>query len=149
MKISIVTPVYNDWESLTQLINEIISLSLKDKISIEKIIVVNDASIIEPPEIILNNHLISIVNLSTNLGHQRSIAIGLCYCNNILRNTDFVIVMDSDGEDQPRDIVTMVECAVNNKSNIIFAKRDADVLKRYLCAASVNGDASLPYSSNS
>ena len=43
MKIKILIPVYNDWQSTSKLINEINNLSINPKFEIS-IIVVNDAS---------------------------------------------------------------------------------------------------------
>ena len=123
-KISVVIPVYDDWESSVQLINEIILFFNKEyRYSIEKIIVVNDASQIPSPVELIDNEFIKIINLSTNLGHQRSIAIGLCYVYNNLVDSKYIIVMDSDGEDKPSDISSLLNKAYDSKDDIVFAKR--------------------------
>ncbi len=123
VKISVVTPVYNDWDCLKFLIKEIKLIS-NDKFSIDKIIVVNDGSQENCPELIYNDNKIQIINLTTNLGHQRAICIGLCYVNDNIKSSNFIIVMDSDGEDKPSDIPLLIEIAKKNSLNIVFAKRN-------------------------
>ncbi len=80
-KYIILIPVYNDRESLAQLI-ENINLELKDLNSEVSIIVINDAS----SEQITDNYTnieniisIEIINMKENRGHTRCIASGLKY----------------------------------------------------------------------
>ena len=101
-KIIILIPVFNDWKSLDKLIEEIriIAKYYDDKFSI---IIVNDGS---TEKIGLNNQFFSkeikvkILNLIQNVGHARSIAIGLKHIYE-KEDFDFVIPMDGDGEDRP------------------------------------------------
>ena len=79
MKIKILIPVYNDWQSVTKLISEIDDLAknINHEISI---IVVNDASTHDRD--LNNNELndlnsVKILNMKTNQGHARCIATGL------------------------------------------------------------------------
>jgi polyisoprenyl-phosphate glycosyltransferase len=65
---------------------------------------------------------IEIVHLATNLGHQRAIAVGLVeVCKRSKEN--LVIIMDSDGEDCPSDIVLLLAAAQKCPGSIIFASR--------------------------
>ncbi len=104
-KIIILIPVFNDWKSLDKLIEEIriIANNYDDKFSI---VVVNDGS---TEKLGSNNQLFSqetkvkILNLMQNVGHARSIAIGLKHIYE-KEDFDFVIPMDGDGEDRPEEI---------------------------------------------
>ena len=105
MKIKILIPVYNDWQSASKLIDEINSLSIDLKFQIS-IIIVNDASNHDRQEdqkVYKNLQSIKILNMKLNQGHARCIATGLKY---IFENEDFdyVIPMDGDGEDRPEEI---------------------------------------------
>lgn len=122
-KIICLTPVFNDWESFSILTNEIYE-SFKDQYFNIEIIAINDGSI-DDFEINNNyNQLIEVVNLNTNIGHQRAIAVGLHYINDVKKNFDFVIVLDADGEDKPQDIVSLIKkCIELNSSKIVFAQR--------------------------
>lgn len=121
-KIVILIPVFNDWESVTLLIKKIrnVTQSLTDIIF--NIVLINDCS--EDP---FHNYQfpqedILIINLIRNSGHQKTIAIGLSYI--VQEKFDFVVVMDSDGEDRPEDIVRLLQKSEqSNDDSIIFARR--------------------------
>ena len=110
MKIIILVPVYNDYKSVSKLINEINSKVSGLKILIS-IIIVNDAST-EQQSIYSTNleniQSIQVINMKENRGHARCIATGLKY---IFENEefDYVIPMDADGEDRPEEIKDFVE----------------------------------------
>jgi cellulose synthase/poly-beta-1,6-N-acetylglucosamine synthase-like glycosyltransferase len=114
--LKILIPVYNDWQNLQQVTNEL-NVVLK---GIDfSIIAVNDGS---SEEINFKNDRLTILNLNQNLGHQRAIAIGLCFIQENFNSSDFVLVMDSDGEDKPSDVLQLFDSS--NKSGLItFAKR--------------------------
>jgi hypothetical protein len=125
MKLTIVTPVYNDWQSLVALI-ETISLQLNE-FEIIHLIAVNDGSIQSFPEntIIPVNIRLTILNLTINVGHQRAIIIGLCYVSEKNLESELIIVMDSDGEDNPGDIRNLISSSLkNNNTKIVFARRN-------------------------
>tara|TARA_Y100000590_G_scaffold309306_1_gene349307 strand:- start:386 stop:1255 length:870 start_codon:yes stop_codon:yes gene_type:complete len=110
MKIKILIPVYNDFESASKLINEINSTiaNLTQEFSI---ILVNDAST-DKVEIDVSKidkiNSIKIINMKENRGHARCNAAGLKY---IFENEefDYLIPMDGDGEDRPEEILKFVE----------------------------------------
>lgn len=121
-------PVYNDWDSFTQLVNDIDHFTRGlNNLRID-IIAIDDGS--AQPLSILNNEFgkyeyireISVLHLARNLGHQKAIALGVAYINS---NTpcDLVIVMDADGEDQPKDIARLLEENSKFPKHIIFARR--------------------------
>ncbi len=110
MKIKILIPVYNDWQSVYKLLESINSevSSLDHKFSV---IIVNDASTEANPG--LSNNLdnlnsIKIINMKENRGHARCNAAGL---KHIFENEefDYVIPMDGDGEDRPEEIKKLVD----------------------------------------
>ena len=105
MKIFILIPVYNDWQSVFKLMNEINNLSMESEVQIS-IIIVNDASNFdrEDKEINLENiKSIKILNMKFNQGHARCIATGLKHIFE-KEEFDYVIPMDGDGEDRPEEI---------------------------------------------
>ena len=110
MKIKILIPIYNDWQSVFKLLENINSeiSGLEHEFSA---IIVNDASTESRPEINLNlNNLnsIKIINMKENQGHARSNAAGL---KHIFENEefDYVIPMDGDGEDRPEEIKQLID----------------------------------------
>lgn len=126
MKINILLPVYNDWGSLNLLLEEIqkIKKNKKSKITSIDITIINDYSSIPAFISKKNKRLnIKILELKKNVGSQLAINIGLKYLDKYNNNFDYFIVMDSDGEDKAKDIVTLLEIAKKNKNRIIFASR--------------------------
>ena len=110
MKIKILIPVYNDWQSVFKLLENINSevSHLDQEFSV---IIVNDASTETKPELSVNLeklNSIKIINIKENQGHARCNAIGL---KHIFENEefDYVIPMDGDGEDRPEEIKQLVD----------------------------------------
>lgn len=122
-KISIVIPVYNDWKSLNILLSNIASIVADDAVHVSDIIIVNDSPI-EFTGSMFNISPIRLhcLTLTRNMGHQRAIAIGLCYVKDNLK-LDNVIVMDADGEDKPEQILNLCNAQKNDPEFIHFARR--------------------------
>ena len=106
MKIKILIPVFNDWQSVFKLVENINNLTIDQKFEIS-IIIINDASNhdrIQENVNFDNIKSIKIINMKINQGHSRCIATGLKYIYE-KENFDYVIPMDGDGEDRPEEIV--------------------------------------------
>ena len=123
-KIIILIPVFNDWESLKRLLNEINENIQDIKNVIFECFVVNDASTIEQPELIKPNNIksIKILNMKKNKGHARCNAFGI---RHIYKNEDFdyLILMDGDGEDRPIEIKSLVSKTFEDPNTSVVAKR--------------------------
>ena len=123
-KFKILIPVYNDWDSLIKLLDEI----NKEIQNIDKAefhcVVINDSSTIKIPNIKVPTNIASlqIINMKENRGHARCNAFGIRYLS---KDNDFdhLIVMDGDGEDRPEEIKMLVEKAFSNGDVSVVAKR--------------------------
>ena len=110
MKIKILIPVFNDFESVSKLLIDI-NFILSNLNADFSVILVNDAST-EKNNIDVSNtdkiNSVKIINIKNNQGHARCIATGLKY---IFDNEefDYIIPMDGDGEDRPQEISKFVE----------------------------------------
>ncbi len=121
-QIVILTPVFNDGESLNILLAEL-SASLKEFAGSHFTVLVVDDGSTEPLAINIPQPLsLQILHLQRNIGHQKAIAIGLAHIKESL-SCDQVLVMDSDGEDRPEDATALLRAAVTNPGKIIFATR--------------------------
>ena len=123
-KIKILIPVYNDWESLIKLLDEINKV-IEDIKSVEfDCMIVNDASTTKPPDIKVpkNKKKIEIFNMKQNRGHARCNASGLRYLSK-KDDFDHLIVMDGDGEDRPEEIKYLVNQAFEDQEVSGVAKR--------------------------
>ena len=124
MIIKILIPVYNDWQSVSKLIDEIDKLNLNQENNIS-IIIVNDSSSHDRQEEnkdYNNIHSIKILNMKINQGHTRCIATGLKYIFE-KEKFDYVIPMDGDGEDRPEEIQNFIDLAEKSKDQSIVGER--------------------------
>ena len=123
-KIIILIPIYNDWESLIKLLDEI-NKTVENKKDYEfKCIVVNDSSTINQPKLSkpFNIKSLKIINMKENRGHARCNAFGLKYIdkNEIY---DYLILMDGDGEDRPEEIKSLLDKISESPTVSVVAKR--------------------------
>ena len=124
MKVVILIPVYNDWQSVSKLLDEINNLSVSSEFQIS-VIIVNDASNHDRQEEnknLENINSIKILNMKTNQGHARCIATGLKYINE-KEDFDYVIPMDGDGEDRPEEIIEFLNKIKISNNETIVAER--------------------------
>ena len=124
MKIIILIPVYNDWQSVFKLLDEIDNLSISNDYNIS-VIVVNDASNydrLDEKKTFNNISSIKIINMKINQGHARCIATGLKYIYE-KEEFDYVIPMDGDGEDRPEEIKEFIEKINNSNGKPIVGER--------------------------
>ena len=124
MKIKILIPIYNDWQSVFKLLENIDSeiTGLEDEVSA---IIVNDTSTEQRPEFnySLNNlKSVKVINMKENRGHARCNAAGLKYINE-KEDFDYIIPMDGDGEDRPEEIKLLIEKAKDYPDTVITANR--------------------------
>jgi polyisoprenyl-phosphate glycosyltransferase len=119
--------VYNDWQALSPLL-PILERELSANGLRADILLVDDGSTISRPPSLWQSRFtaiesVEILSLRRNLGHQRAIAVGLSYIE-ANRLAHAVVVMDCDGQDDPRDVPRLVQaCVANGGERIIFAAR--------------------------
>ena len=123
-KIKILIPVYNDWQSVFKLLEDINTQAslLNDEFSV---IIVNDASTESRPEFsadLINLKSIQIMNMKKNMGHARCNAAGLKHINE-KEDFDYTIPMDGDGEDRPEEISLLVEKIKDYPDAVVTANR--------------------------
>ena len=123
-KVKILIPVYNDWESLIKLLDEINKVITDIKNTEFDCMIVNDASTIKLPEIKIPKNIkkIEIFNMKHNRGHARCNAFAIRYLSK-KDNFDHLIVMDGDGEDRPEEIKYLVNQALEDQEVSVVAKR--------------------------
>ena len=124
MKIKILVPIYNDWQSASKLLDEIDN-NISDLDHEISVIIVNDASTHDRQEEqkdFNNIQSIKILNMKINQGHARCIATGLKYIFE-KEDFDYVIPMDGDGEDRPEEIKEFINQIENSNNNPIVGER--------------------------
>ena len=123
-KFAILIPVYNDFKSLFQLLDNI-NFQIKDWDAEVSVLIVDDASSDLRPKIesnLSNINSISVMNMKNNKGHARCIASGLRFLSK-KNELDYVIVMDGDGEDRPEELNLLFNKSKENPLKTITANR--------------------------
>lgn len=126
-ELAILIPVYNDWLSFQQLIQDIDVATAEKQVHI-RVFVVDDGSLDRHPEWqstleqLRSIKHIEILHLVYNVGHQRAIAVGLVELFH--RDLDYpIVIMDADGEDRPEEIIQLYQKHLEFPDAIIVAKR--------------------------
>jgi hypothetical protein len=124
-RVEIIIPVFNDTDSLYILLDKINKLESNSYTF--SVTIVDDFSSkpigeeIEITNYDFINH-ISIVRLAKNCGHQVAIATGL---REVSKNKpNFILVMDGDGEDNPNQIIKLLNRSVKENSIIVASRGD-------------------------
>ena len=123
-KFTILIPVYNDWQSLEKLLNNI-NDNIKNIKNVKfNCIIINDCSNIKNPGIKIPKKIesIKIINMNENRGHARCNALGIRYLSEN-SDLDYVILMDGDGEDRPEEIKLLIEAVLIKPNTSVVAKR--------------------------
>lgn len=141
--LSIITPCFQDQESLDKLLTEIAKASSQNIAYDIHISIVNDspwspisvrslsASITYSVSLYHNISSLKTITLNSNQGHQKALYIGLCEAYTHFGDDAHYLLMDCDGEDSPSDIHILIqEC----QSSSVFASVAARS-KRYDSAA--------------
>ena len=124
MKIKILIPIYNDWQSVQKLIKDI-DILINDLPHDFSIFIINDGSTDNKPDTfgnVTNINSLKVINIKNNLGHARCIATGL---KHIYENEefDYIIPMDGDGEDRPEEIKMFIDNLTYNENIPIVGER--------------------------
>jgi len=124
IKVKILIPVYNDWQSVFKLLEKISSeISTLD--AEFSVVIINDASTEDRPEFSVNLDnlkLLQVMNMRENRGHARCNAAGLKHINE-KEDFDYVIPMDGDGEDRPEELSLLIEKIKEYPDIVVTANR--------------------------
>ena len=136
-------PVFNDWESAAALLPKIEAV-LQRAGRRAAVLLINDGSTSSEdgmlgfglesdspsnrsnrPQAFQCIDAVDVLHLKRNIGHQRAICIGLSFVDAEGKTPgDAIIVMDSDGEDDPEDVPRLLaEFDKRNGTHVIFAER--------------------------
>lgn len=114
-KLSILIPVYNEWRTISELLNKLTALKLE-----KEIIIVDDGSNDGTTEILssLAHPLIKVVRHPVNRGKGAAIRTGLAHCTG-----NMVIIQDADLEQDPEDIYQLVQPILKGGAEVVYGSR--------------------------
>ncbi|WP_243039103.1 glycosyltransferase [Dyella sedimenti] len=122
----VITPVFEDTEASTILFSEL-AKSYGREIHV---VAVDDGSVRQPLTLqgmLAVNLNGTVIRLKRNVGHQRAIAVGLAYVAEKFSDIDRVVVMDSDGEDMPETIESLLADLDSAEVDVVVAQRRSRV----------------------
>jgi undecaprenyl-phosphate 4-deoxy-4-formamido-L-arabinose transferase len=118
MKLSVVIPVYNSQETIQTLVNALFDVLHPYNL---EIVLVNDASKDDSETICewlaKENSRIKFISLRKNSGEHNAVICGLNYCTG-----DYIAVIDDDLQNPPSEIVTLLNKAIADNLDIVYAK---------------------------
>ena len=123
-KFIILIPIYNDWKSVFQLL-ENIDLQIAKWDAEVLVLIINDGSTEERTVTELsfkNIKTVRVMNMRQNQGHARCNAAGLKYLTE-KEDFDYVILMDGDGEDRPEELTSLFNKSKENPLKTVTANR--------------------------
>jgi len=115
MKISVLIPVYNEQNTIVEVLEKVLSLPLE-----KEIIVVDDGSTDDTSKVLKTLSLkqdIHIITQKFNRGKGAAIKTGIKYATG-----DYVIIQDADLELNPLDIIKLVD-ALKNGYHVVYGSR--------------------------
>jgi len=126
-RLQIVVPVFNDWESFSMLLRALDEAlaTARDRVSV---LAVDDGStqptvgVAEACAGLKTLERVRILRLSTNTGHQRAIAVGMCHTVDHAE-AGKVLIMDSDGEDKPEAVERLLAAAQGRRDFVVVGAR--------------------------
>lgn len=127
-KYIIVSPCFNEQEVVEKFLREIEAKLGKLEASF-LVIMVDDASTDDTPAILsrfqftLPQFSLKVIRLHFNMGHQEAIRQGLNCANKYKEDVKGIVVMDSDGEDDPNAIVELVALDQFDIVQVVRGKR--------------------------
>jgi len=125
-RIVVVTPVFEDRVASSWLFQEL-GATLGERLFV---VAVDDGSVREPVEFAaLTAARVQgvVIRLRRNVGHQRAIATGLAFVADQMPEARRVVVMDSDGEDLPSSISTLLAGLDDPTVDVVVAQRKSRV----------------------
>jgi len=128
-KVSIVSPVYNEEDNLSDFISQVVSELEKISIPFE-IVICNDGSQ-DGTKLLLSkicqeDSRVKVINFSRNFGQHAAITAGI-YAS----NGEYTIVMDSDLQDDPSVISELIYKAESGYDVVFVARTNRKISKFY------------------
>jgi glycosyltransferase involved in cell wall biosynthesis len=128
----IIIPSFNEGNNIIKLLDEIDAIAKEADESLT-VVVVDDGSTDESIERLMNKSFqkisVRIISLLCNLGHQAAIGQGLLFVSE--QNASHAIIMDGDGEDDPKAILQLLKLKEFDVVNVLRGRRHESIGFRF------------------
>ena len=118
MKVSIIIPIYNEKQTIAEILDRVQKVNLKNLGLTKDIIVIDDASTDGSGEILKNLKGINLLTQPINSGKGSAIRKGFQAADG-----DFIIMQDADLEYDPEEYPKLLKPLVDGKADVIYGSR--------------------------
>ena len=119
MILSVIIPVYNEKNTISEILKKIQTEWLSDLVEQKEIIIVDDGSSDGTRDVLKKlESKYKIIYHAKNLGKGAAIRTGLEEVSG-----DYVLVQDADLEYDPKDYRALLECAQKNNAEVVYGSR--------------------------
>ena len=121
MKLSIVIPVYNEVNTLLNILDRVEEAPLPDNME-KEIIIVDDYSTDGTRDLLekIKNDNYKIILHNKNMGKGAALKTGFAHCSG-----DIVIIQDADLEYDPNEYTKLIQPILSGKANVVYGSRFA------------------------
>lgn len=127
MILSVIIPVYNEKNTISEIVKKIEAVDLKDLGFEKEIIIVDDNSTDGTKERLRNlGGKYKIIYHQKNRGKGAAIKTALSYVSG-----EYVIIQDADLEYDPQDYRRILDCALKNNANAVYGSRKLNPENKY------------------
>lgn len=119
MKLLIILPAFNEAKVISQVLAQVKQVAAQLPVKTE-ICVVNDGSQDNTALVAKNSQVIVLTHV-INRGLGASLSTGLEYAKQI--QSDFAITLDSDGQHDPNDLITVLTPLLNKQADVVIGSR--------------------------
>jgi glycosyltransferase involved in cell wall biosynthesis len=123
-RVSVLMPCLNDSKSVEVIASEL-QIILPDHASTFQIVISDDGSTNEEIQklraLVEKNNSLHLIEGGYRSGHQSAILRGLHFLEKTAHGD--VVIMDSDGEDKPSDVLVLLSALSESSNNVILASR--------------------------
>ncbi|MFH1462561.1 MAG: glycosyltransferase family 2 protein [bacterium] len=144
MMLSILIPVYNEKNTISEIFKKIEGVALKDFGFEKEIIIVDDNSIDGTKEILKSlEGKYKIIYHQKNQGKGAAIRTGLKHVTG-----DYVVIQDADLEYDPEDYKKLLETALKNNAKAVYGSRQLNPQNKYSHRSFYLGGVFLSWAAN-
>jgi glycosyltransferase involved in cell wall biosynthesis len=120
LKLSIIIPVYNEKNTILEILDRVAEAPLPKEITEKEIIAVDDGSVDGSRELLEQAHIkdVAVLTHDKNLGKGAAIHTAIAHATG-----DIILIQDADLEYDPRDYPVLLEPILEHRAKVVYGSR--------------------------